>query len=145
MHVLTKEELREQLVTARNENKILRHESDGKDLAIHSCEKTISKQDELIGSLKHKLEQAEFELGCVKGQLYSLFERVSGCEVSEFSSEQVKYLSDMIEGQMDADSGTIEKLKQENLILRYESNNDIAMTLGEITEAQQLISNRDKE
>jgi hypothetical protein len=60
---------------------------------------------------KHKFEQSQAELDQVKGQLNSLFERVSGCEVSEFDSEQVKYLADMIEGQMDADNGAIEKLK----------------------------------
>lgn len=61
-------------------------------------ERNINKQ------LRHDLEQ-------VKEQLYSLFERVSGCEVSEFDSEQVNYLADMIEGQMDADNGAVENLK----------------------------------
>jgi chromosome segregation ATPase len=47
-----------------------------------------------------------------RGQLVTLFERVSGCEVSEFDSEQVNYLADMIEGQMDADEGAITNLKE---------------------------------
>lgn len=51
-------------------------------------------------------------------QLQSLFERVSGCEVGEFTAEQAKYLADMIEGQMDANEGCIDNLKSENTALR---------------------------
>ncbi len=59
------------------------------------------------------VNELEQEHAKTKEQLHSLFERVSGCEVSEFDSEQVNYLADMIEGQMDANEGTIEKLIKE--------------------------------
>ncbi|OOE71730.1 Lar family restriction alleviation protein [Salinivibrio kushneri] len=65
-----------------------------------------------------KEDELNMEVAALREQLHSLFERVSGCEVSEFTSEQVNYLADMIEGQMDANEGCINKLKSENAALR---------------------------
>jgi len=67
---------------------------------------------------QNMVEKLSQENETLREQLHSLFERVSGCQVSEFSSEQVNYLADMIEGQMDADEGCINKLKSENNALR---------------------------
>lgn len=45
-----------------------------------------------------------------KEQLISIFERVSGCAISEFTEEQIPYLAGMIEGQLDANEQCIESL-----------------------------------
>lgn len=71
-----------------------------------------------LNMAERHVEKLSQENEALRDQLHSLFERVSGCEVSEFSSEQVNYLADMIEGQMDADEGCINKLKSENAALR---------------------------
>lgn len=71
-----------------------------------------------LNMAERHVEKLSQENEALRDQLHSLFERVSGCEVSEFSSEQVNYLADMIEGQMDANEGCINKLKSENAALR---------------------------
>lgn len=68
-------------------------------------------------------------------QLHSLFERVSGCEVSEFDKSQLPYLADMIEGQMDADEGCIQKLRkelEERKVFEVDSPEDIDVVGEEI-------------
>lgn len=52
-----------------------------------------------------------------KRQLIELFEHVSGCEISEFSEEQLPYLADYIIGQAEADSGCIDTLKRKIAIV----------------------------
>ncbi|OOF25079.1 hypothetical protein BZJ19_10190 [Salinivibrio proteolyticus] len=71
-----------------------------------------------LNMAERHVEKLSQENEALRDQLHSLFERVSGCEVSEFSGEQVNYLADMIEGQMDANEGCIDKLKSENAALR---------------------------
>lgn len=46
-------------------------------------------------------------------QLISLFERVTGCEVSGIENTSVDYLADIIEGELDANEGCIRKLKNQ--------------------------------
>lgn len=46
-----------------------------------------------------------------KEQLFELFEVISGCSISSFSEEQLPFLADFIQGQMDADNECIELLK----------------------------------
>lgn len=48
-----------------------------------------------------------------KKRLVELFESVSGCSIKEFDKESLPYLSDMIQGQMDADEMCIAKLKSQ--------------------------------
>lgn len=71
-----------------------------------------------LNMAERHVEKLSQENEALRDQLHSLFERVSGCEVSEFSGEQVNYLADMIEGQMDANEGCINKIKSENAALR---------------------------
>lgn len=71
-----------------------------------------------LNMAERHVEKLSQENEALRDQLHSLFERVSGCEVSEFSGEQVNYLADMMEGQMDANEGCIDKLKSENAALR---------------------------
>lgn len=61
-------------------------------------------------------------------QLTSLFERVSGCSVSDFDEEQLPYLADMIEGQMDADEACINDLKSRKTIADYLKANEAMLT-----------------
>ena len=46
-----------------------------------------------------------------KEQLFELFEVISGCSISSFSEEQLPFLADFIQGQMEADNECIELLK----------------------------------
>lgn len=73
--------------------------------------------DALIYELQQEIEK-------YKGQLVTLFERVSGCEITEFTDEQVSYLADMIEGQMDAYEGCINKMRKQPTIADYIKDNE---------------------
>lgn len=77
-----------------------------------------AKEAEYLTHAINNHDRLSDEVSALRERLHSLFERVSGCEVSEFSSEQVNYLADMIEGQMDANEGCINKIKSENAALR---------------------------
>lgn len=47
-------------------------------------------------------------------QLISLYERVTGCEVSGIKNTSVDYLADIIEGELDANEGCIKKLRNQS-------------------------------
>lgn len=81
-----------------------------------------AKEAEYLTHAINNHDRLSDEVSALREQLHSLFERVSGCEVSEFSSEQVNYLAEMIEGQMDANEGCINKIKSENAALRNSVN-----------------------
>ena len=58
--------------------------------------------------------QKENDVKNAKEQIQSLFERITGVPVSEYDSEQLDYLADYIEGELDANEGCIAKLKKGN-------------------------------
>lgn len=67
-----------------------------------------------MDSIRSKTRQLlRKERDSYKEQLVELFEAVSGCNIKEFDKEVLPYLSDMIQGQMDADEMCIAKLKSQ--------------------------------
>lgn len=75
-------------------------------------------------------DQLTQSLADTKCQLHSLFERVSGCSVSECKDDQLDYLADYIEGQMDATEGALDKCKK-----------DLAAAQKEIAELRESLVN----
>lgn len=57
-----------------------------------------------------------------KSQLIEIFEYVSGCQISDFSEDQLPFLADYIIGQHEADNGCIEGLKSQITTLRQKNS-----------------------